>query len=304
MDIAAAIQQIQNTAQLAAPPAVRDVTVDDGAGNKMAIPVAFVPNGNGSALPVPLLDAMQKGTAWACDQRLKRADGPDRREGVAKHETLASFTAHANRFKAAHSAIWAAEHGHELMSILDYHPAGAESSPRWGRHRGVYACQLSDAWNIWGGGMPRRFDQEEFAELLDERDGDLCGGRLPNGKDAPDPATLITLASNLEVYAHTTAKRERDPNTGRVKIAFAEDKGVVGQVMPPPAFLVHAPVFQDLPSQPIEIRLRVTVEGGGAHFQVKIHDARELLRAAYERICQSVAQQTELPVFQGLAEIR
>lgn len=297
-----AIEAIQATAVASSDPKTIELKVDDGAGGKLTIPIALLRTDGGGVNTESTLQAFRQATEYAHELRLKNATGPDRREGTAQLQSLDSFITHANRFKAPESAVWANAAARQLVSVLDYHPAGATSPARWGKHRGTYACPLSEAWLAWGAGKPLELDQEKFSELLDSRDRELASGTLPNGGKAPDPAALITLASNLEVYSHATAKRERDPNTGRLKISFSEEKGVNGTVMPPPSFLVSIPVFQDGAPQPLEVRLRVTVEDGHAVFTVQLHAAGDVLREAFKALCDWVVAGTALPVFTGVPE--
>lgn len=299
-----AILEIQRTAVAAAEPTVHFLECNPGGGSTtpVKVPVLAVADGDGKVALHSLLDHLQAGTEFAQAQRLAAASGPDKRHGTATHQALESFIAHAKRFKDAASAIWADAAQRRLVSVLDYHPAGAESKARWGKHRGLYQCPLSEAWIAWGGGRALELDQDAFAALLDSRDRELTSGEFPTGKEAPNPAALITLASNLEVYSTATAKRERDPNTGRVKISFTEDKGISGTVMPPAAFLICIPVFQDAEVQDLEVRLRVAVNEGHATFIVQIHAAGDVLREAFSSICARVQRETEAPLFVGAPE--
>lgn len=301
-DFAEAIREIQQAAALAQEPILEELDCPDGKGGKLTVPIAFVPAGEGKVAVHPLLEVMKQGAEFARAHRLSSAEGPDSRQGVAAHQSLTSFIDHANRFRADHSAVWANRAERKLVSVLDYHPAGAKSPAGWGRHKGLYSCPLSEAWQAWGGGKALELDQDEFAALLDSRDRELIGGTLPTGKAAPDPSALITLASNLEVYSTATAKRERDPNTGRVKISFSEDKGVSGTIVPPPSFLILIPVFEDGEAAPLEVRLRVVVENGQAAFHVQIHAATTILRQAFDGLCERVKSETQLPLFVGNPE--
>lgn len=293
------VREIQQAAREAVV-AVSRVAVVEGDGVK--VPVAFLLGSDGEVTTEPLTGALQAAHAWAESRRLEKADGPDRRNGVANLQALRSFVDHVNRFKAENSAVWADAASRKLVSVLDYHPAGATSPARWGRHRGHYACPLSEAWLAWGGGKTLELDQDDFAALLDSRDRELAAGKLPSGREAPAPAFLVSLASNLEIYSNATARRERDPNTGRLKISYSEEKGVSGDVLPPPSFLVCVPIFQDADPQLIEIRLRVTVNEGVAKFAVNIHAAGDVLREAFARLCARVEVETSLPVFIGTPE--
>lgn len=300
-NLAAAIEVIQRAAVSGSAVQLFPIAAEDGAGGTVTIPGIAVANQQGICTQ-NFLDVLKQGSAWAKEQRLAKAAGPDRRRGSAHHQSLLSFNGHVNRFKSEKSAVWANPETRQLISILDYHQSGAESPAAWCLHRGTYSCPLSEAWNEWGGGEALKVSQDDFALLLDSRDRELIGGKLPNGAAAPEPSYLITLANNLEVYSNATAKRERDTNTGKLKISFSEEKGVSGTVAPPPSFLVNIPVFQDAAPQVIEIRLRVSVEDGQAQFSVQIHAAADLLRASFGEVCNEVARATSVPLFVGTAE--
>lgn len=299
---AGAVQAIAALATAGAHVQTATIACDDGNGGKLDVPVAYLPNADGGMEATSLLPMQDAGINHARRYRLEAAEGPDRREGTAQHQALSSFIAHVNRFKAENSAVWADAAGRKLTSVLDYHLAGATSAARWGKHRGVYPCPLSEAWFAWGGGKELSLDQEAFAALLDSRDRELTSGTLPNGRPAPDPASLITLAANLEVFSTATAKRIRDPKSGRLSISYSEEKGVSGDVIPPTSFLVLIPVFQDALPQPLEIRLRVEVKEAKASFGVQIHAAGDVLRGAFLGLCDRVTAETSLPLFVGSPE--
>lgn len=300
--LARAVEVIQTTAQQAVDTRLQAIAVDDGHGGTLSLPVAFLLGTEGEVEPHSLLSELKEATRYATELRLAKADGPDHRQGAAQCQALDSFIDHANRFKSESSAVWANAESRQLVSVLDYHPEGAKSPAAWGRHRGVYSCPLSEAWLAWGGGKALVLDQDGFADHLDSRDRELTSGMLPDKKQGPDPAALVSLAANLEVFSHATAKRERDPNTGRVKVTFSEEKGLVGSVALPQSFLLFIPVFQDAAPQVVEVRLKVTVDGGHAKFSVQIHAAGDVLREAFSGLCARVGTETSLPVFIGTPE--
>lgn len=302
-DLAAAIINIERLAAAATKPQTIAMKVADGsAEGTVEVPVAFRAGEDGGLEIKSFAPALAEVHKIAKEIRLSKAEGPDRREGVAMHQSLSSLIDHANRFKDKDSVVWANAAERRLVSVLDYHSSGSAGAPRWGRHRGIYSCPLSEAWLAWGGGTELELSQDEFAALLDRRDRELHAGKFHHGGAAPDPAQLVTLANNLEVFSTATAKRERDPNTGRLKISYNEDKGVSGSVAPPPAFLVFISIFQDGIQEPLEVRLRVKVEEGQAVFTVQIHAAADLLQRAFEALCDRVEEMTALPVFVGTPE--
>lgn len=303
-DMAGAVALIQASARASVEVQVKELETFSGRGDKLIIPVAFLPDGDGALEAVPLGQAMLDGARAARELRNLSAAGPERREGTAEHQALSSFIEHANRFKAEHSAIWANPAQRVFLSVLDYHPRGPDAAPRWGKHRGVYPCPLSEAWTAWGGTAGLALGQDLFAKLLDERDrelttGTFSGGQL-DGKTAPPPSDLVTLAGQLETYSRSTAKREREP-TGRTKLTFTEEQGT--SVAVPRAFLINIRVFEDGPPQTLEVRLAVRLsEKGQALFHLRIHGAAELLRESFADVCARVGAETSLSVFIGVPE--
>lgn len=299
-DFAAAIDSIQHLGAAAAKRERFELVAHDGKETK-SVPVCVVTGADGALRVVSFASHVQEASEVLRKLRLAQEDGPDHRQGVAELQAITSFIDHANRFKGENSAVWADAARRRLVSVLDYHPAGANSPARWGRHRGVYDCPLSEAWRAWGGEEGLELSQDDFAELLDSRDRDLVEGKLPSGMPAPSPSALVTMAANLEVYSEAKAKRSRD-KYNRVSLSYSEEKGVAGEVQPPQAFLVAIPVFQDSARQVLEVRLRVTVEEGKAKFHVRLHAAGEVWREAFLGLCRQVEEATKLPVFIGTPE--
>jgi uncharacterized protein YfdQ (DUF2303 family) len=303
-NLQAAIKELTNTGAEIAAPKVREITFKDENGEEHELSVAFLPQGNGNVRAESLLPMVAQAEAHTTRKRLENAIGPDRRKGTAKHLTLQSFIAHMLRFKDEDSAVWALSAGQQatLLGVLNYHRTGADGEPRWGDHRATYACPISDAWERWGAGQPRSFSQEAFAEFLEARDFDLATGTMSTGTVAPTPAHMISMANKLEVYSSATAKRSRDPGTHRVLLSYQEDKGVAGDVQPPPVFAISIPVFTDSEPEFMEVRLKVGIENAKATFTIQIHNAESIWRKSFEKVLSEVILKTGLPVYQGSPE--
>jgi uncharacterized protein YfdQ (DUF2303 family) len=299
-----ALQLIQDTARLGDKPHVVEVTGLNADGSKVPAFVTFVADGPGKAKPVSLLPYIAEAQEHADKLRLAEAEGPDRRRGTAKHQTLASLIAHAMRFKDEHTAVWASaeEQNASLTVVFNYHETGSDGTPRWGDHRGTYKCPLSSAWTAWGAGQPLTLTQDGLASFLEAHDYELAQGTLPNGDKAPPPSALLTMANTLETYSSATVKRERDPKTGRITLALSDDRGVANAT-PPPSFLILIPIFEDSEAEMLEVRLRVAVDkGGAATFTLQIHEAERKWRASYQKVIQRVILDTALPVYEGTPE--
>lgn len=300
-----ALQHVETTAQQAIRPLIEAIPFTDSKGHAHSVPVAFLADGHGKVRVQTLGDIISGARTRVDNERLAMAEGPDRRKGTATHQTLSSFIAHLLRFEDEHSAVWAKATGQqaELVGIFNYHETGNTGTPRWGDHRSVYPCPLSEAWKAWGAGEELDLTQDEMAEFLESRDYDLATGTLRSGTTALAPSVLLSMANKLEVYANTTARRERDPGTGRVSVSFTEEKGLAaGSVQPPSAFLISIPVFEDAEPETMEVRLRVKVVDARAVFTLQIHDAGRIWRKSFDKVCQDVILETALPVYQGTPE--
>lgn len=307
-----------NAGKQIANGADRIVFIDgEDRGIAVTFPAAIIPGRDGSMSVITLADTAKAADAYAREKRLRDAAGPDRLKGTATMQSVASLVAHVNRFKDPDSAVWANPTKREIVAVLDYnrdpHQSHASASAavaddsfaRWGAHRSVYACPLSDAWLAWGSGKALVMGQEDFAKFLDAHDRDLTAERpalTPSDVKIPTPAQLITIAASLETYSGQKVKTERDGN-GRRKLAFSTESGFTGDVVPPPAFAIQIPCFLDSKPEVMEVRLRPDVmKSGEAQFTIQIHASGDVLRDAFEELVKEVESSTSLPCFLGTPE--
>lgn len=233
-----------------------------------------------------------------------RADRPRRRKGNAILQAVDSFTAFVNRDKSAHSAIFADPSSRKFVAVLNYNPAGAGADAvAWNDHRAIYNCPLSTEWKAWGGGCEIGADQDKFAVFLIRREKDLAvGGGRSTDEPYPSPADLMTLASSLESYSHTNAKRERDARTGKTSVQFSEQSGIKGNVVIPAAFGIRIPIFEDSAPMLVEVGMRIEIRDNAAFFVIGIADADKILRTEFHALVQDVQTATSLPCFLGTPE--
>jgi hypothetical protein len=305
-----AIRELHQHGAMTSNPNINWLPFKTPHGEEKTVPVAFLADGNGKARAVPLLDIIQGALATEEKNRLENAPGPDRRKGTASHHTLGSFLQHVARFKDEGTVIWidrnATDDGGDctkLVAIFNYHQPNADGTPRWGDHRAEYNIHTSQAWEEWGAGLPKLMDPETLAEFLEAHDYHLASGTL-NSAPAPSPSFLLTMADKLEVHSSAIVRKERDPNTGRTKLLFTEEKGAtLGDTAPPSAFLISIPVFKDS-KEPVtvEVRLRVTVQDKKATFKLWIHNAESLLEREMGKLRDEVVLASGVPVFSGVAE--
>ena len=113
---------------------------------------------------------------------------------------------------------------------------------------------------------------------------------------------VMDFQNTLETFSTATAKRDRDANTGRLRVSFAEESGIVGSVMPPREFLIRIQVFERSEPKLLGVRLRVEVKGGAAVFRLAIRSARDVLESEFGLLAQQAATQANIPLFIGTPE--
>lgn len=240
---------------------------------------------------------------------------PVRRKGTARHQTLKSFIAHVLRFKDAGSAVFA-EIGEapKLVGILDYHPAGADSAPRFGQHRSEYSFPLSEQWKAWFGQNGETMDQAQFAEFIENRILDVAApegmGETSTaiakklGQSFASPQKLLELSRGLQIREGSTVQNAKNLSTGEVQIQFStshtDERGEPLKV--PGLFLLAIPVFEAGQHYEIAVRLRYRLSQGRISWFFEMHSADVVLRDAVEEACTTVEKETALPVFRGSPE--
>lgn len=235
-----------------------------------------------------------------------RAAAPRRRKGIAKFAELASFVAHVNRFKDAHSAIFADIAAPSLTAVLDYHETGAAGAPRWGQHRSVYSLPLSDQWKVWTGADQQKMTQDAFAQFLEDHIDDLrgpVGGGMGNGEDKglPYPADMLTMTRNLVLNTKGEYQRKFNPSTGDSTL-LCKYENETSSTKIPEAFMLGIPVFTAGVLWPIKARLRLDMTSGRPMFSYALYQPDEIKRQAFDEVRQMAAERTELVVLAGSPE--
>jgi len=249
------------------------------------------------------------------DERLER---PRRREGTATLTTLASFIAHANRFKDAHSAIFAIDDRNEpkLLAVLDYHEAGT-GPPRFGGHRAEYAFPLSDEWQAWMRAGVEEMMQARFAAFLEDRITDVqeVSAIVPGSKLATlaeklgialaGPSQLLALSRGLAIRVDQKVTNAVNLSTGEGSIGFEETHragDASGPLKVPGGFAIAIPVFRGGAVYQIGVRLRYRVHGGTVMWRVALHRVDLAFADAFGEACEKAKSETSLPLFYGTPE--
>lgn len=251
------------------------------------------------------------------DEYLER---PERREGVARMHTLASFSAHVNRFKDDQSALFADRNDGtpRLLAVLDYHTANDENGEghaRFGRHLSAYAFPLSDEWKAWQDSNDGEWSQEDFAEFLEDRVQDVADPAEGVGERAGEfsrlvgcqfatPSRLLELSRGISVKVNASIKQVVRLASGETTVAFstehADERGEPLRI--PGAFLINIPVFRGDDRYQVCARLRYRMSGQRLVWSYSLSKTDAIFEDAFTRAAQQAQTDTGLPLFFGLPE--
>ncbi len=205
--------------------------------------------------------------------------------------------------------------------MLDYHRAGADGAPRFGRHRGVYEFERSPEWMAWSaawsGSAERSMSQAEFAKFIEGRLVDVADPVAPDGAAAKlaeaaqmtfaNAAALYTLSRGLKINVKREAGESFDPATGEATLTFTSaESGAGGEtVTMPRAFLVEIPVFRGGEKYLIAVWLRRRMpesRADGIKWWVEGYRVLETFDHAFSESCKKAALNSGLPVYVGSPE--
>lgn len=272
-----------------------------------------------TALATMHKDGLHGVAAGIFDEYLGR---PRFRRGTANLTSLDSFIQHVNRFKSPESVVFACDDrtNPSLTAVLDYHPAGADSDPDFGKHRSAFKFPLSDEWKAWHkqDGPDNAMGMREFAEFLEDRIVDVEHpadisfsdeqtqdfiDKLGGKKKIASPTKLLELSTGLSINENAVITEETKLSSGEGHIVFqSEHVDASGMAVDIPSLFVLAiPVFRNGPYYRVVARLRYRVRGG-VTFWYELWRTDRVFDHAFNEAVEAVKAGTELPLLLGSPE--
>ena len=242
---------------------------------------------------------------------------PVRRTGTATLTDLDSLIAHVNRFKDSDTVLFASDSrsSPSITAVLDYHRAGADADPRFGKHRARFAFPLSDEWGAWTAGNKKQMRMIEFAAFLEDRIIDVLEGGevLPEdmarfvkaiGGNIATPNKLMEIAVGLKVNEKSAVGETVNLSSGEGEISFvSQHTDASGKPLKVPnLFLIGIPVFKNGPAYRIAVRLRYRKANDGLLFWYEMWREDRVFDDAFSEAIGRAKEETGLPVFMGSPE--
>lgn len=289
-----------------------------------SIPVAVLPEGLRLHTLKPLLD--------------EYATTPERRSGTFRALDAASLISHANRFKVPETVLFAhnkwqrpTERNPEwvlpsVTAVYNYHRPAAHDGPDgagWCDHRATYAFELSEPFKAWAKADKEAMSQGDLAAFLEDRCLDIAPppitAAMPEDTDfdrmvkamttllrgnwgsAPD---LMDMARTIRIHENSVAEQKTDLRGGTGGIVFTnEHRTETGEIFAPPdLFMLSLPIFSGGDSFSLPVRLKYRLKQRQVLFFYEIFRLDIAFELAFREACQSIADQTNIPLMVGTPE--
>jgi uncharacterized protein YfdQ (DUF2303 family) len=247
----------------------------------------------------------------------KFRNAPRFRKGVAHAYTAQSFIDLVNRHADENSAIFAdiASDAPGLTAVIDYHQKSDSLeqplAPRFCQHKIVYSFPLSEEWRAWMGLNGKEMPQEAFAKWVEDHIAEIASAEesekpieaMMQTKFGA-PVDLMKLSRGLTINVDHKVANVVNLQSGEGQIVFEEThKDSDGKPLKVPGlFVVSIPLFIGGANVRLVARLRYRKVGGSIAWSFVFYRWREAFRAALEADVKTVADQTNLPVYEGAPE--
>jgi uncharacterized protein YfdQ (DUF2303 family) len=253
-------------------------------------------------------------------------DFPLHRTGTAALTQLPSFIALVNRFKHAHSAIFAVDDFTKpsLTAIFDYHPDNAEvggeesvSAAQAMRHKASYAFPLSKEWQAWIGKDAKPMGMGDFARFIEDHIVDVSADPVDvfaessrafvkaNRGTIASPSKLVEISRGLQVYERAVIKEAKNLSTGEAQFTFDSEHtdGDGKPLVLPTMFSITIPVFaRSADAFRLIARFRYRKTSEGLVFWYELWRPDLTFETAFNEAIDKVAAETGLPIYTGSAE--
>lgn len=242
----------------------------------------------GAGLPGALRDAYERGGAegtareiaghtyvvlpdgWrraSLDEAIEKlAPHPRRKRGKVQLTAPGSFIDYLGRHaQAGATTVYVNPDTGTFTGVIDDHSAGEAG---WAEHRAAYALKATRAWAAWQSLSTKMVGQEEFADFLEDRLGEIA---------EPDGAVLFDVVTNLRVNTHVAFRSAVQRSSGRVKLAYEEDGdqggGKAGDIAIPETITVQCVAYEGMEEVRVTARFRFRVGPSGAFFGYDLDEA-------------------------------
>lgn len=217
----------------------------------------------------------------------KLLDAPRRKTGVYKTHDAESFLAYLNKHGDPDSEVWADAPNTKITGVLNAHEDtdGTIPGARFEDHRVEYTVLYTPAWKRWTEFDGKLLEQQDFAELIEERAVDI---HRPTGADMLEVAQTFKATVGVHVESSTRL------STGQRQFTYHEEidgkAGRSGQLEIPETFDLALQPFEGADAFKVTARLRYRMNDGVLRMGYKLERPEDVVREAFLSVLQKVQQ--------------
>ncbi|MGI6878794.1 DUF2303 family protein [Microbacterium sp. gxy059] len=222
----------------------------------------------------------------------------------------ASFVAYVNRHALTGTEVYAHTNSSQVVAVIDSHE-GSDGAPGWQKHRLSLDLEHSKAWLAWAAADGKLFEQDAFADFLDDRYLDVI---------EPAPAQMIDIATTFQAKTGVTFDSGVRLDSGDVRLTFEETTkakaGQKGDIEIPKKIQLALRPYVGGPIYSIWANFRYRLRGGQVLMGFKLERPENVLEAAFADIVTEIrdgkvdkrknaetGEVTETVVHQGIGDV-
>ncbi|MGN7977395.1 DUF2303 family protein [Microbacterium sp. 22195] len=206
------------------------------------------------------------------------AESPRRKTGARSVTDAASFVAYVNRHADSRTEVYAHANSSKVVGIIDSHDE-AGTPGGWQKHRVTLDLEHSKAWAAWAEADGQLFQQDVFADFIDDRYLDVID---------PTAARMIDIARSFQAHTKVTFESTIRETSGDVKLNFTEDTaaraGQKGDIEIPARIQLALRPYVGGPIYSIWAHFRYRLRGGAVLLGFKLERPENILEAAFADI--------------------
>lgn len=211
----------------------------------------------------------------------KYRTAPNRRRGTFYPATVESLIAYVERHRGDATTVWVHPTEGVIVAVLDDH---SPTEAAWRQHRAQLTLIQTEEWKFWMQGNKQWFDQETFAERLQDGLPDIA---------VPDAAELLEIAQTLQGTTEAKFRSGVNVSNGEVKIQYDESveatAGKHGDLAIPEVFKLAIAPFVGSEGVEVTARLRWRVNSGMVKLGYSLEQPDRIVQEALERISDRLA---------------
>jgi uncharacterized protein YfdQ (DUF2303 family) len=206
---------------------------------------------------------------------------PTRKRGSVAIRDAASFIEYVKSFAESSTLVFANIGDRTITAVVDYHEA--KGSARWGQHRAVLTCLLTEDWKRWMAVNKKPMSQVDFAQFLEDN--------LPNIAE-PAGGTIVEIAKTLEAKKSVNFASSIRLENGEHQLTYEETvtgSAQKGTVLIPSSFTLGLEPFEGAGLYRLDARFRYRIDSGVLKMWVDLIRPEAVVEDAFKKTRQQIA---------------